>query len=127
MEEEVPAGPVPKQALIILTSTIEYPDGSPTGFWLGEAVVLIAVAWFTHFQHVQLIRTSEKRLGDSSTARAAPAISSRSARTSARTSAPATRDGWYMLEEGAPRRDRTVVAEYVRLQRERRKEWTRMV
>mmetsp|Transcript_26278 Transcript_26278/g.76711 ORF Transcript_26278/g.76711 Transcript_26278/m.76711 type:complete len:874 (-) Transcript_26278:115-2736(-) len=96
-------------------------------FWLGEAVVLIAVAWFTHFQHVQLIRTSEKRLGDSSTARAAPAISSRSARTSARTSAPATRDGWYMLEEGAPRRDRTVVAEYVRLQRERRKEWTRMV
>ena len=96
-------------------------------FWLGEAVVLIAVAWFTHFQHVQLIRTSEKRLGDSSTARAAPEVSSRSARTSARTSAPVTRDGWYMLEEGAPRRDRTVVAEYVRLQRERRKEWTRMV
>lgn len=36
-DEEAPAAPVPKQVLIVLTSTTAYPDGSPTGFWLGEA------------------------------------------------------------------------------------------
>ena len=27
---------MPKQVLVVVTSTIEYPDGSPTGFWLSE-------------------------------------------------------------------------------------------
>jgi len=35
-DEVVPEGPVSKKCLIVLTSTTEYPDGSPTGFWLSE-------------------------------------------------------------------------------------------
>lgn len=37
-EGEVPEPVKPKKCLIVLTSVTEYPDGSPTGFYLSEAV-----------------------------------------------------------------------------------------
>ena len=35
-DEEVPAAPVPKKVLFVLTSVTKYPDGSDTGFYLQE-------------------------------------------------------------------------------------------
>jgi putative intracellular protease/amidase len=55
-EGEAPAAPVPKQALIVLTSTTELPDGTPTGFWLGEAThpyfQFVASGWEVTFASV---------------------------------------------------------------------------
>jgi len=36
--EEVPPEPLPPKVLIVVTSTETFPDGSPCGFWLAEAV-----------------------------------------------------------------------------------------
>mmetsp|Transcript_16943 Transcript_16943/g.47243 ORF Transcript_16943/g.47243 Transcript_16943/m.47243 type:complete len:221 (-) Transcript_16943:591-1253(-) len=33
------------------------------GFWFGEAVVLVSIAWFTHFQHIQFVRFSKRSRG----------------------------------------------------------------